>query len=159
VRKSRRDDAWVVVSTFKPGEKGTKRLLRDWGARLVCVRYRYNAELKVRVKTAEIVVDEVAWTRKADAAHGIEVRSWEGKLREAIVTAGGKWDRDLRMWVLAKGKVDRLGLARRAKRLPQASHTPIPAKTRLSEANIAGNREVNTDGNLRRKAASPGNLP
>ena len=159
MRRPRRHDAWVVVSTFRPGEKGTKRLLRDWGPRLVCVRYRYNAQRKTRVKTAEIVVDEVAWTRKADAAHGIQIRSWEGKLREAIVAAGGKWDRDLRVWVLAKGKVDRLGLARRAKRLPQASHPAIPAKAHLSEVNIAGNREVNTHGNLRRKAAIPGNLP
>jgi hypothetical protein len=159
VRKSRRHDAWVVVSTFRPGEKGTKRLLRDWGARLVCVRYRYNAQRKMRVKTAEIIVDEVAWTRKADAAHRIEIRSWEGKLREAIVAAGGRWDRELRVWVLAKGKVDKLGLARRAKRLPQASHPPIPAQSRLSEVNIPGNREVNAHGNLRRKATSPGNLP
>jgi hypothetical protein len=159
VRKSRRNDAWVVVSTFRPGEKGTKRLLRDWGARLVCVRYRYNAQRKTRVKTAEIVIDEVAWTRKADAAHGIEIRSWEGTLREAIVAAGGRWDRELRVWVLSKGKVDRLGLARRAKRLQQASHPPIPAPKHPSEVNIAGNREVNAHGNVRRKAASSGNLP
>lgn len=159
MRKSRRHDAWVVVSTFKPGERGTKRLLRDWGARLVCVRYRYNAQRKMRVKTAEIVVDEATWTRKADAAHGIEIRSWEGQLREAIVAAGGRWDRALGVWVLAKGKVDRLGLTRRAKRLPEASHPPIPAPKHPSEVNIAGNRKANTHGNLHRKAASPGNLP
>jgi hypothetical protein len=159
VRKPRRHDAWVVVSTFRPGEKGTKRLLRDWGARLVCVRYRYNAQRKMRVKTAEIVVEEVPWSRRADAAHGIEIRSWEGRLREAIVAAGGRWDRELRVWVLTKGMVDRLGLTRRAKRLPQASRPPIPAQKRLPEVNIAGNQKVNTDGNLRRKAASPSNLP
>ncbi len=159
MRKPRSGNAWVVVSTFKPGDRGTKRLLRDWGARLVCVRYRYNAQRKKRLKTAEIVVDEVAWSRRADAAHGIEIRSWEGRLREAIVAAGGRWDRELRVWVLAKGMVDKLGLTRRAKRLPQASQPPIPAAKRLSEVNIPGNREVNTRGNLRRKAASPGNLP
>ena len=53
--------------------------MRDWGEQLICVRYRYNASRKMRVKTAEIVVDEAAWTRKADADYGIEIRSWEGK--------------------------------------------------------------------------------
>jgi hypothetical protein len=33
---------------LKPGQKGTKQLLAQYGARLVCVRYRYDAEQKKR---------------------------------------------------------------------------------------------------------------
>lgn len=158
MRKPRPEDAWVVVSTFRPGDKGTKRLVRDWGNRLVAVRYRYNAQRKMRVKTAEIVVDEAAWSRKADAPYGVEIRSWEGRLREAIVAAGGRWDRETRMWILTKAKVQRLGLTRRAKRLRQLRQQPcFPAPNPLSEANIGGNRKANGHGNLDRKAASSGN--
>jgi hypothetical protein len=33
---------------LKPGQKGTKRLLAQYGDRLICVRYRYDAEVAVR---------------------------------------------------------------------------------------------------------------
>jgi len=31
-----------VKSVFQPGENGTKQLLKEYGDRLVCVRYRYD---------------------------------------------------------------------------------------------------------------------
>jgi hypothetical protein len=33
---------------LKPGQKGTKKLLAEHGEALVCVRYRYDKELRVR---------------------------------------------------------------------------------------------------------------
>jgi len=30
---------------LKPGQQGTRRLLEEYGDRLVCVRYRYDATL------------------------------------------------------------------------------------------------------------------
>jgi hypothetical protein len=43
---------------LKPGQKGTKRLLEQYGDRLICVRYRYDAQQPRRFKTVELVVDE-----------------------------------------------------------------------------------------------------
>jgi hypothetical protein len=156
VKRPRPQDAWVVLSTFRPGDKGTRRLLRDWGERLVCVRYRYNAARNMRLKTVEIVVDEAAWKRKSDADCGVEIRSWEKELRDAIVAAGGKWNRELGLWILAKGKARSLGLERRAKRIPRQ---PLPAPGKASEANILGNRKANTHGNLHPNAPRSGNHP
>lgn len=156
MKRPRPQDAWVVLSTFRPGEKGTRRLLRDWGERLVCVRYRYNAARNMRLKTVEIVVDEAAWKRKSDADCGVEVRSWEKELRDAIVAAGGRWNRELGMWILAKGKARRLGLEHRAKRIPRP---PLPAPSKPSEANILGNRKANTHGNLHPNAPRSGSHP
>jgi hypothetical protein len=39
---------------LKPGKKGTKQLLTQYGDRLVCVRYRYDAQRKKRFKTVEL---------------------------------------------------------------------------------------------------------
>ncbi len=156
MKRPRPQDAWVVLSTFRPGDKGTRRLLRDWGERLVCVRYRYNAARKMRLKTVEIVVDEAAWKRKSDADCGVEIRSWEKELRDAIVAAGGKWNRELGMWVLAKGKAKKLGLERRTRSLPRQ---PIPAPGKPSKANILGNQKANTYGNPRPNAPRSGNHP
>jgi len=146
-------DVWRVVSSFRPGQRGTKRLLRDWGHRLVCVRYRYNPHLNRRIKTAEIVMDEAPWRHKKGADVGVWIQSWENDLRHAIVAAGGKWDRSLGVWILARKQAERLGLDERAKRLPKGPHPNPP------EANIPGNRKANAYGNLPRNTTNPGNRP
>ena len=46
---------------LKPGQKGTKQLLAQYGDRLLCVRYRYDAQRKKRLKTVELVVAEHDW--------------------------------------------------------------------------------------------------
>ena len=40
---------------------GTKQLLAQYGDRLICVRYRYDARRKKRFKTVEILVAERDW--------------------------------------------------------------------------------------------------
>ena len=46
---------------LKPGQKGTKQLLAQYGDRLICVRYRYDAQRKKRFKTVELLVAERDW--------------------------------------------------------------------------------------------------
>ena len=46
---------------LKPGQKGTKQLLAQYGDRLVCVRYRYDAQRKKWFKTMELIVAEREW--------------------------------------------------------------------------------------------------
>lgn len=41
---------------LKPCQKGTKRLVEQYGEVLQCVRYRYDEKRSVRLKTVEIVV-------------------------------------------------------------------------------------------------------
>ncbi len=43
---------------LKPGQKGTKRLVEQYGKSLLCVRYRYDENRRVRLKTVEIIVEE-----------------------------------------------------------------------------------------------------
>jgi hypothetical protein len=65
-------------SYLKPGQKGTKQLLTQYGDRLVCVRYRYDAQRKKRFKTVELIVAERAWEPPlprfdADTIEGVRV--------------------------------------------------------------------------------------
>ena len=46
---------------LKPGQRGTKRLGKQYGDRLLCVRYRYDEKRRKRLKTVELIVDEVDW--------------------------------------------------------------------------------------------------
>jgi len=34
--------------TLKPGQKGTKKLIAEYGDQLVCIRYRYDPQKKKR---------------------------------------------------------------------------------------------------------------
>ncbi|MCI0389708.1 MAG: hypothetical protein MOB07_13230 [Acidobacteria bacterium] len=43
-----------------PGQKGAKKLLKQYGARLLCVRYRYDATQGKRFKTVELIIEEAA---------------------------------------------------------------------------------------------------
>jgi len=48
--------------TLIPGRNGTKKLLRQYGDRLLRVRYRYDSATGRRQKTVELLVEDVPWT-------------------------------------------------------------------------------------------------
>jgi hypothetical protein len=60
-RRSSQPSTPRVRLHLKPGQKGTKQLLAVYGDRLICVRYRYDAQRKKRLKTVEILVAERDW--------------------------------------------------------------------------------------------------
>jgi hypothetical protein len=111
---------------LKPGQKGTKQLLAQYGARLVCVRYRYDAQQKKRFKTVELIVAERAWEPPpprfaADAMAGVRVGLAEVELRDQVKQAGGKWNRSRKVWEMRYDHVVALKLEARI--VEEASHT------------------------------------
>lgn len=46
---------------FLPDQPGTKQLVKLYGNRLVCIRYRYDREQHRKIKTVELIVDEAEW--------------------------------------------------------------------------------------------------
>jgi len=48
--------SYAVRLHLKPGQKGTTQLLAQYGDRLICVRYRYDAQRTKRFKTVELLV-------------------------------------------------------------------------------------------------------
>ena len=59
-----RCSAWETRLSLKVGDKGTLKEYEKFGDALLCVRYRYNRERQRRVKTVEIVVEEIPWRPK-----------------------------------------------------------------------------------------------
>ena len=99
--------------TLRPGQRGTKRLARRFGDRLVAVRYRYDAERRRRLKTVEVIVDEVPWEPPASALVAVRVRLDEPVLRGRVKEAGGRWDPRRKVWELSYGAVRALALENR----------------------------------------------
>lgn len=104
--------------TIKSGQKGTKRLIAEHGDRLVCVRYRYDAQKKRRYKTVELIVEEMPWTPKpkrprGDSIVAIRVNWGEADVARQVKRAGGKWNPQKKVWELRYDQVVQLGLQSR----------------------------------------------
>ena len=90
---------------LKPGPRGTTQLRAQYGDRLVCVRYRYDAQLRKRFKTVELIVAERDWQPPAprfapDVPVAVRLDFAESELRQRVKHAGGKWDPTRKVWDL-----------------------------------------------------------
>jgi len=88
---------------LKPGQKGTRQLLDQYGDRLVCVRYRYDPQQRKRFKTIEIVVAERDWvpTRPGFTPAQIvalRVPFADATVRQQVKRAGGTWNPERGFW-------------------------------------------------------------
>ena len=103
---------------LKPDQKGTKQLFMQYCDRLVCVRYRYDAQRKKRFKTVELIVAEREWEPPpprfaVDTIVGVRVGFAEVETREQVKQAGGKWNRSRKVWELRYEQVVALKLEAR----------------------------------------------
>lgn len=105
--------------TLKPGQNGTKKLQVKYGGRLLAVRYRYDEARRVRLKTVELVEEELPWVPRlptnADPNELVLVRVLyeEAELRVAVRHAGGRWDHKRKLWGMPLATAYALGLDQR----------------------------------------------
>jgi hypothetical protein len=116
---ARRSAGSRVRLHLKPGQKGTKQLLAQDGDRLLCVRYRYDAQRKKRLKTVELVVSERDWGPPSrtprfadDQLVGLRVAFAEAAVRQRLKQAA-TWNRERKVWQLRYDRVVALGLSSR----------------------------------------------
>ena len=89
--------------TLAPGQKGTKDLLRQYGPQLVCVRYRYDIERRLRFTTVELMIKQAPWSPKPTRTAGltlvgVRVGANEVALQRQVKQAGGRWNPAARVW-------------------------------------------------------------
>ena len=95
---------------LKPGQKGTKRLVEQYGDALMCVRYRYDAKAHKQYKTVEIIVSENEWTpplvRYLDGALvSLKIGINEMALQNQARAVGGQWNKQRQVWLVPYGCV------------------------------------------------------
>ena len=93
---------------LKPGQKGTKRLVEQYGEALICVRYRYDAKKHKQYKTVEIIVSESEWTpppaKYSDGALvPLKIGIKETALQEQLRSVGGRWNKQQQVWLVPYG--------------------------------------------------------
>jgi hypothetical protein len=104
--------------TLSPGQKGTKKLLAQYGDQLVCVRYRYDQQRQKRIKTVELVIEETDWVPKPKGVTGrtlvgVRIGYSEMELRERVKHGGGRWNKVKRLWEIRYEGAKTLGLEER----------------------------------------------
>ena len=95
---------------LRPGQKGTKKLLSEYGDALLCVRYRYDAQSRTRSKTVELIIEKNPWPPpshryKDDTYVPVRIGFGDNALREKATAAQGKWDPKIRAWYIQFGKI------------------------------------------------------
>ena len=98
---------------LKPGQKGTKALVEQYGDALVCVRYRYDEASRTRIKTVELIVEKKELTPSRKKQQKIEdetvvpvrIEYGEKQLGKMARSAGGKWNPEVKLWYIQYGNI------------------------------------------------------
>ena len=91
---------------LKPGQNGTKALVKKYGEALYCVRYRYDAASHTRIKTVELIVEKKVIPIKPQKSESdalvpvqIAISSW----RSSTADPGFYWIVPARLYVRTSG--------------------------------------------------------
>ena len=95
----------ITKKTLNAGNPGTRKWMKEYGDKFVCVRYKYDSERKRKIKTVEPVVEEEHWAQDknripANKIVNNRINYGEVNLGKLIRYAGGKWNRGKRLWEL-----------------------------------------------------------
>lgn len=104
--------------TLRPGQNGTKKLVAKYGRKLVAVRYRYDPAYKIRLKTVELIEEELPWDpvrngRKLHELVLLRLNYHEDDLRQSVKAAGGIWLPERKLWQLSYRLACAMGLESR----------------------------------------------
>ena len=114
--------------SLKPGRRGTKKLLAQYGDRLVRVRHRHDEGTGRSFKTVELIVEEITDPARSDPVRsdptqadppaasrivGLRVGWHELEIRKAVKGAWGRWNPQERVWELQHDRIIDLGLEER----------------------------------------------
>ena len=95
---------------LKPGQNGTKKLVKQYGESLVCVRYRYDETSGMRFTTVELIIKKSKWTPPAkkysdDALVPVHIGFTDIASREKAKEARGRWDPEAKLWFIRYGNI------------------------------------------------------
>lgn len=103
--------------TLRPGQPGTRKLVENYGERLLRVRYIYDPDSGWRLKTVELVVEAVPWKQKSrsprrqdDDVVYVRIAFPEVELRTRARRLGAIWRAPQRLWDITYRDSKRLGI-------------------------------------------------
>lgn len=91
--------------TLKPGQNGTKALVKKYGDSLVCVRLRYDPVKRQRLKTVELIEERCDWVPPPprfsnDMLVPLRIEATNMPIRAKAKAAGGRWNPGKQLWYI-----------------------------------------------------------
>lgn len=112
-RRAARESREADENTADPevGQPGTKRLTEKYGDALLCVRFRYDAAARQRLKTVELIVEKEEWAPPpprytAEALVPLKINIADIRARQQAKTAGGRWNPEKQLWFVKYGSIE-----------------------------------------------------
>jgi len=141
----------LMSKKLNPGQPGTKRLVSQYGGRLMCVRYHYAAAQGKRFKTVELIIEESPWQPPArpfedDEIVAIRIELNEIHWRNRVKMAGGKWNPNRKLWEIPYGQVRKLGLTERIQPSNLSDNGKLAEPPRQQNVSDNGKLEVSVRG-------------
>jgi len=107
-----------TVKKLNPGMPGTKKLVEQYGPDLVCVRYRCDPEQNLGIKTVELIIEKSPIKRRPDRIPPdkivrLRIEYGEVELQRRAKGAGGRWNKERKVWELPYKAAVALGLTER----------------------------------------------
>ncbi len=119
-----------IRTVLKPGKRGTKSLVKEYGQQLICVRYRYDYIKKKKYKTIELIISEEDWqppmphpdeehAKQVEKGYSIEnkvklrIALDEQQLQRKVKRQGGIWSRQDQAWLINEDAARKAGLTSR----------------------------------------------
>jgi hypothetical protein len=104
-----------IVKRLSATQAGAIKLAQRYGEALVCVRYRHDAEGRLRYTTVELVVDLAPIAARADPDELVMVRLDfnDAQTRQQALANGARWDAQRHLWCMTRRTAKRLRLVRR----------------------------------------------
>jgi hypothetical protein len=108
----------ITRRTVYPGQAGSKKWQKLYGDKLLCVRYKYDNHDNKRITTIELIADEQEWKPNKtiipkNKIVQLRINYGEVDLARKVKSVGGRWNKEKKVWELAYGYVQALGLAKR----------------------------------------------
>ena len=111
-----------VIKTIKPGQNGSRRLLRQYGKKLIKVRYREDKATNSLHTTVELIVDSRAimpgyistvLLKRSHQRVAVKKAYQDEGLRARAKTLGARWDNNHKLWIMSYAQADDLGIVDR----------------------------------------------
>jgi hypothetical protein len=97
-----REHSLVTEKTLVPGDPGTRKWMERYGEHLICIRYKYDRNTTMKIKTVELAAEEKPCKPKTripwDKTVKVRIRYGEINLASLVKHAGGKWNAQEKVW-------------------------------------------------------------
>jgi hypothetical protein len=112
-----REHTLMTEKTLVPGDPGTRKWMERFGDNLICIRYKYDRNTRMKIKTVELAVERkpckprtrIPWNKTVK----VRIRYGEINLASLVKHAGGKWNAQEKVWEAPYGEIKMLGLTHR----------------------------------------------